>query len=67
MSTKTKEESIIICDKCLGHGVTTRKELIDYHHREYDKITEPCDKCDGKGRLNQVIETKVTLTKLSDK
>jgi len=68
MSTKkTKEESIIICPKCEGKGIVCHEKMVDYHHREYETICEPCPDCDTKGRLIQTIEIKTTLTKLSDK
>ena len=48
-------EKIIICQECKGSGKREKKECTDYHHNDYDVWDEPCDNCDGSGRMVEQI------------
>lgn len=47
----TQKGRIESCTWCKGTGRTSRKELSDYHKREYDTYHEDCKECVGQGRV----------------
>lgn len=65
---------IIVCDNCKGHGTIGQSELEDYHRGEYRYWNTVCTKCNGSGRMMQVVTTtvepydnsEVTMLKLKD-
>lgn len=54
---RTITREIVGCETCKCSGVTRREELVDYHRRDYETITEICKKCGGAGRLVETTET----------
>jgi DnaJ-class molecular chaperone len=55
-------KEIIICEVCKGIGKIDQRELVDYHHREWDEWEAACPSCGGTGRMYKFTETKKIQT-----
>lgn len=53
----SKQETIVICEKCEGFGKEKHSKRYDYHHRYDWEWDEPCTECGGTGRLKKIVET----------
>lgn len=49
--------NIILCKTCKGTGNITWDECVNYHKREYETYSRVCERCDGKGRVIEIITT----------
>ena len=45
------DELLELCPTCEGRGEVYCEEMADYHHREYNRWTEPCTTCNSTGRI----------------
>lgn len=48
-------DEIVLCDECNGTGVVKCSELVDYHNNIRNEWFEPCNACNGSGRLVKII------------
>lgn len=60
----SKQEAIIICEKCHGFGKVEHSKRYDYHHGYDWEWDEPCPECGGTGRLKKIVVT--TYEKLTE-
>lgn len=44
-------EGIQICGTCLGQGIIKQERCIDQHKRDYVRWLDPCNTCQGSGRV----------------
>ena len=59
MGTRT-DSKILLCDRCEGYGTSQSEVLVDHHKGDYETQYTICFKCNGSGRVRQVIETTIT-------
>lgn len=52
----SRNNKVILCDRCHGFGFIEREELVDYHKRDYATSRTPCQRCEGDGRLIETVE-----------
>jgi hypothetical protein len=54
--TLSRSNTVVLCDRCDGHGYRIDKELTDYHKGIYSTTNSPCSKCEGDGRMIKSTE-----------
>jgi hypothetical protein len=52
----SRNNRIVLCDRCKGFGFFEKDELTDYHKREYTTYRTPCSTCEGDGRMIESTE-----------
>lgn len=52
----SRNNNVILCDRCHGFGFIEKEELVDYHKRDYVTSRSKCNRCEGDGRLIETTE-----------
>lgn len=52
----SRNNRIVLCDRCKGFGFFEKYELTDYHKQEYTTSRTPCSTCEGDGRMIESTE-----------
>ena len=51
-----RQNTVVLCERCKGHGFIIDEKLTDYHKGEYTTTRSECRKCEGDGRMIKCTE-----------